>query len=390
MSPTFGLRYSAEFSARLLVRSLRGHFRAIQSKSVLWSPAMEVCDADSWTILEPEERCYYPIPSYWPNWARNHHWLPRSTDGSAFELSHRAAWVCSFDDAVCMPDGRLIALDRNGSVRAWVVDDVNGLSVSEEEYDNSRAVAEASRREGDCVVPVGLIDPENYYHWTFQSLPRVALALRYLGSEKCSFYVGQTQPRFVGDSLAALGVGKDRIISGDPVRARSVLAHTPSMQPPSWVVRFLRETADRVCGSGRAGSDRIYYHRGSSKRRIVNHEEVIEQVERHGFRVVYPGQMSFEEQLRGARNAGYLMGAHGACFTNIAYSQPPATIIEFIPSNCPEPYFMLLAADVGLSHRALFGNEPRVRDLFGRRPFFDYRADSRVDIRALHQVLESI
>jgi hypothetical protein len=390
MSPRSGVRYCGETTLRVLVRSLRGRLQTTNPIQGPSSPARDVCDSGSWTVLEPEEHRTYAIPSYWPRWARHHYWLPLTGDSSLFEVSHGAAWVCSFNDSVCLPDGRVVVLDTSGSIRAWVVDEYNGMGVSYAEHQESKAIVETARTERACVVPIGTHSSDNYYHWTFQSLPRIGLALRYLGSEHCLFHVGRLPPpKFVVESLAVLGVCADRIISGDPVRARSVFTHTPSMQPPWWVLRFLQETADRIGGPVATGTGKIYYHRGGGRRRIINQEQVIDLFERHGFTVVYPGEMSYVEQVRTAQNANCMAGVHGACFASVVYARPKATIIEFIPNNYPEPYFMLLSADLGLTHHALFGAEPRVRDIIGGRAYFDMEADVTVDHTMLSRVLNS-
>ena len=313
-----GHGYCFRWSARILARNLRGIARRRSESGCEPLAARDSCESSSWQELEPEERSVYSIPDYWPKWARRHFWMPLSADGSAYEVAHGAAYACTFDDAVCLDDGRLIAVAPSGAVRGWVVDQYNGRGLSSGEVAQGKELLAAARRQDRLIVPLGIGDTTNYYHWTYQALSRVHLARRYLGAERCVFHVGPTRFPYVIGSMAALGIDERDIVSGGPVRGKVVYTHTPSMFPPSWVTRFLREVGDRVCEGVSLAPRRTYYHRGGAQRKLANDGQVSELVVRYGFGICRPDEMSFEEQVRTARASTVLLGVHGACFTNLA------------------------------------------------------------------------
>ena len=61
-----------------------------------------------------------------------------------------------------------------------------------------------------------------------------------------------------------------------------------------------------------------------------------------------------------------------------------------MPRNMPQPYYMLISRDLGLHHNVQFGKEPRVRNLLGKGPFYDYSADLVADLKGLERNLERL
>jgi len=74
--------------------------------------------------------------------------------------------------------------------------------------------------------------------------------------------------------------------------------------------------------------ERIFVSRGAvSHRVVVNEDELIEAAKSFGFTVVDPAKFTFEEQARIFSNAKVVAGAHGAAFTNLAFSQHRAALV---------------------------------------------------------------
>jgi len=107
--------------------------------------------------------------------------------------------------------------------------------------------------------------------------------------------------------------------------------------------------SDRVSSSL---SDRIYISRGRArKRKIKNEEEVIEILREFDFKTVYAEDCSFEQQVKIAANATYLVSNHGAGLSNMLFMNPGSSVLEMRNkadrvNNC---YFTLASA-LGLNY----------------------------------------
>ena len=78
-------------------------------------------------------------------------------------------------------------------------------------------------------------------------------------------------------------------------------------------------------------------------RRIVNEDELIDRLSRHGFAVVRPGEYSAAEQAQIFSRARVIVGAHGNGLTNIVFAPQGATVIELFGSNFVHGAFAWLA-----------------------------------------------
>lgn len=75
----------------------------------------------------------------------------------------------------------------------------------------------------------------------------------------------------------------------------------------------------------------IYLTRGQDTRSIVNEHELIKELKKYmpTLEVVYPGNLTFEQQYLTMRDAKLVMGPHGKCLTNLFYAPKNITIVEF-------------------------------------------------------------
>lgn len=93
--------------------------------------------------------------------------------------------------------------------------------------------------------------------------------------------------------------------------------------------------------SVKPGNDFVYLERGLSNRRglgglggIAETPDVAALLDRYGFRRVTfgSGELSVAEQAARLDGARVVLAPHGAAMTNLAYLNPPVTVIEVVPS----------------------------------------------------------
>jgi capsular polysaccharide biosynthesis protein len=166
-------------------------------------------------------------------------------------------------------------------------------------------------------------------------------------------------------TLEALGIPtKKVIISDDNLHVyadRLVIPKLSSGLRPKWVCDFLRqELLVKKHLKPLKGSERIYISRARAiRRKVINEQEVIERLAKHGFRTVLLERMSIEEQVRLFASAKVVIGPHGSGFTNMVFSNPGATMIEFFSWSFVHDCFPRLSSITGHKHYYLIGEETR-------------------------------
>ncbi|MFD1468004.1 glycosyltransferase family 61 protein [Hymenobacter caeli] len=96
---------------------------------------------------------------------------------------------------------------------------------------------------------------------------------------------------------------------------------------------------------------RLYVSR-AGRRRIENEAELVAMLERHGFTVMEDRPRTLAEQLTLYHRASFIVGPHGASFSNIIWCQPGAHLFEiFAPDYAPD-FFLYLAQLAGVGYSA--------------------------------------
>jgi len=212
-----------------------------------------------------------------------------------------------------------------------------------------------------------LVYPESkyFFHWMLESLPRMALLKDYLALLDGIFVPGPLQ-KFHEESLQALGVGKDKLI---PVSVnthyqpeRLFVPRAFSMyNPPRWMHLWFKENflADAEWRKIAHGKGRKVYisREDAPARRVLNEQEVVACLARHGFEVVNSTELSFQDQARLFNNADVIVAGHGAGLSNIVFCAQGTKIIEILPPRWMAPCFMVLASSAGCIYKHIVGVE---------------------------------
>jgi hypothetical protein len=97
--------------------------------------------------------------------------------------------------------------------------------------------------------------------------------------------------------------------------------------------------------------DRLYISR-SGRRRIQNEPELIRVLEKYDIKIVRDEPRTIAEQVDMYQNASFIIGPHGASFTNILWCRPGTQLVELFSANYVPDFFLYMAQRLGLQYHA--------------------------------------
>jgi capsular polysaccharide biosynthesis protein len=193
-----------------------------------------------------------------------------------------------------------------------------------------------------------------FYHWMFEALPRLAV-LEASGVRWDGVVVPEHLSRFHRETLAALGLGPDRLIpyTGQHLEVEELVwpsPMTPVGRPSGAAVRWLRE---HLGAADRTPVRRLYLTRGKT-RRVANEPDVLGLLQPLGFEVVDPDELTLGEQVELFAGAELAVGPHGAAFSNAIFSHRMQVLEIYQPAHV-NPSTLCAVAAAGHEHWSLVG-----------------------------------
>ena len=224
-------------------------------------------------------------------------------------------------------------------------------------------VARAPRRLAGRSALVGGIGHRNFYHWLFDSLPRIGL-VRDAGLDAIDrWIVPATKLAVAHELLGRAGFPANRIEAlgrrDHVVCDELVVTSAPGevCEPTPRTVEFLRTVlpSDRR----RVAGKRVYIAR-RGRRRIANEAALAGILGRFGFSTVAMEGMPLDAQVAAVAGAEAIVAPHGAALAHLIHASDGATLVECMPeAYCNASYFVLSGA-CGLRYTAITGrDEPR-------------------------------
>ena len=284
------------------------------------------------------------------------------TDDGGYRFKARAAtaeaFVLGLDNAAVVNRGAVItqAGDVIGDVHRSVSASY-GATVEAGEVLFSRGVAqEALDRikvfDTPAFLMAGPMDL-SFGDWIDNYFNRLALADA--AELDCAVLVRPDLPPQMFDTLAALGVGRDRILHHDP-RGLSIF---PRLYVPSWPIPTRERLMRQVYGAyGRASltppdTDRplLYISRqGMPSRRLLNEDEVVEAFVRRGFQVIHPERLSFQEMQVLFAQPACIAGPYGSAMRNAVFCSRKPVCLNLLPpvSHAFRRWVALWMAEAGV------------------------------------------
>jgi len=236
----------------------------------------------------------------------------------------------------------------------------------------------------------------NYWHWTFDLLPRLHLMEKAgITPANVDYYlVNHNNLPFQIETLTEFGIRPEQIIRTDDTSHFEVERMVVSSLKPSqfhvakWVCDFLYELAPQ---SEHQGNRRLYISReNASFRRLVNEAEVFGLLEEQGFEKVHCEKLNVVEQRRIFHEAEIVVAPHGSGLTNLVWCRPGTVVMEIFPANYVDVAFWTHASQSRLRHYYLLGRgAPLVAGNDQRERQANLVAEVAVLERALNQLFET-
>ena len=221
----------------------------------------------------------------------------------------------------------------------------------------------------------------NYWHWLFDVLPRLAICNKFYSLDKIDFFLlPDSTKRFQYETLDALNISiKQRlssakfrhiktqklIITDHPV----VTSGNPTkdiMNIPEWIPLWLRDKfLKRFVSKNIKNIKNIYIDRNdnSSKlkpqRFIANEDEVKNILIKNNFTSIKLHELKFSEQVNLFYNAEKIIGLHGGGFANLIFCKPGTKVLEFKSLNSGAP-IENLAKRNNLEYNSIIANTQQI------------------------------
>jgi hypothetical protein len=218
----------------------------------------------------------------------------------------------------------------------------------------------SSAIEISCAISLLKDHSHNYYHWLLECLPRAIIALNQKDLDSHPFLIDEGLPPQSVESLKLLAPTRKYIEIPLGVRVYVKELIFPSIFSPTHdyygktaraedfliapeAVKLLREAflPFALQDNMELNQPYIYISRsGGSHRLITNEAEVIDVVKKLGFTIVYPGKLSFTEQITLFSNAKVIIGPTGAGMANIIFAKADCKIAVLAAATKNANYYL--------------------------------------------------
>mgnify|MGYP003705939975 CR=1 FL=1 len=234
---------------------------------------------------------------------------------------------------------------------------------------------------------------ENYFHWLLDILPKIKICTeRYPVNKINYFYLGNLV-KSQQESLQYLGIKKKQLINSKlkkHITASKIIFishpwytkgkfHDQSYNLPKWIIKWIRKTFLRYKKKFKI-SKKIYLDRSESKYphcQIINHQQLQNFLSKKGFVSVKLSKLSFAKQIFMFWNAKFIIGAHGAAFTNLIFCKPKTKVIEIKPFGHPGKNYQRISMINNLQYRSITSEKKYLKDDNG---------DIFIDIKKLKEI----
>jgi len=208
----------------------------------------------------------------------------------------------------------------------------------------------------------------NYSHWLFDMLPKIKLYSEIYSLNDLNFIYLNKLNSFQSESLKLIGWDNLKVIDSDKFRHIQANEIICTDHPyyfdgyilqqmkniPHWIVKWLRgnflDKAEKFeC------NDKIFIDRsgGAQHCQFINESEINEYLNKKGFTKYKLEDLSFSKQLYLFKNAKYIVGAHGAGFSNLTFCNENTNIIEVRPEDHPNTIYNRLSDINKLNYRLI-------------------------------------
>lgn len=192
---------------------------------------------------------------------------------------------------------------------------------------------------------------------------------------------------YESEYMQMLGVHSNRLINTTETKVTStkvITGNSARWYPnPSDIASLKRHIAGKFQPI-KTDSKRIYISR-KDRRKIVNEAELIPVLQKFGFVIIEDKPRSIISQISLYYNASFILGPHGASFSNIIWCQPGTHLVELFSSNYAPDFFLYLATMNNMKYSAYYEQAPQKTNYLEALV-----EDIYVDVTKLDQFLSGI
>jgi hypothetical protein len=135
--------------------------------------------------------------------------------------------------------------------------------------------------------------------------------------------------------------------------SRLITANSAHWYPNLDDIRSLKANIEKQFKPEKTEPKRIYVSR-KGRRVITNEAEVITLLKKFDFIIIEDKPRTVTEQIEIYYNASFILGPHGASFSNVIWCQPGAHLLELFSSNYIPDFFLYLAKISGMEYSAFY------------------------------------
>lgn len=212
---------------------------------------------------------------------------------------------------------------------------------------------------------------EGYYHFLLEALPRLLLVKDIINNDpSIKILFNSPYRNFMTEVLDLLEIDNSRVIYCDPEKIYHVdtlyFPKPPFMGYPSKeeIIRIRRRLLKAVkeyddLDNGEAPIEKrdliIVIERLETARHVKNTNELVEAIKSFfpslkDKIVVFDGRLSVKDQIKLFKHAKFIIGPHGAGFTNMLFASPGTHNIEFLPENYLSILYWHVAYALDIDH----------------------------------------
>jgi len=200
------------------------------------------------------------------------------------------------------------------------------------------------------VIPLLNKLSNNYYHWTTESLTRLAAFIQYSGEDyhEYDIIIAADSHAFVKESLVALfGIKPEKIIAWKNndcgILDKCILISYPFVRTQETSMTNIynlplytllnKFSLTNIPSPNPAPAFVIISRKNANQRKMLGEQRLQDYFQAIPFQLIYTEKMSFVEQVYVFRNAKIIIASHGAGLINLMYVNNKPLVIEFFPTT---------------------------------------------------------
>lgn len=198
----------------------------------------------------------------------------------------------------------------------------------------------------------------NYYHWMMDVIPKVKITNAEFEVENFDYVISnKIHSKFQEESLKKLGISLDKVIEiggGEQVKCERLICPSNPIgkngTPTEWVIKYLRDTFGSK-RKNRTEERKIYVSREGYNRSVNNVDKLIKKIGNVKYEHYKPNMYCIDDQVKAFENARCVTGMHGAGLTNLVFSDPQTSVLEFFPNKNVRTCFYEIADILSLDYK---------------------------------------